>query len=74
MNLLVGMNGSYIDVKNIEYTVQDTSQMIIHGIDGTFAHSAGNSGGAALFGLRGLGLGTTLGLTYVHKRISSGYE
>ena len=74
VNLLVGMNGAYLDVKNFEYTVQDTSQMIIHGIDGTFAHSAGNSGGAALFGLRGLGLGTTLGLTYVHKRISSGYE
>ncbi len=74
VNILLGMHGTYLDVRTFDYTVADTSRMVIHSMDATLAHSTGNSGTAAIFGLRGLGLGTTLGLTYVHKRQSSGYE
>lgn len=74
VNLLVGMNAAYLDIRNFDYTVLDTSVMVLHNVDATFAHSSGNSGSGAIFGFRGLGLGTTLGLTYIHKRRTSGYE
>ncbi len=76
VNLLAGMNGSYLDIEQLDYTVQDTSVMIIHNMTASFAHSPGSSfnGTEAFLGLRGLGLGTTLGLTYTHKRQSSGFE
>lgn len=76
VNLLLGTNGAYINVNNFDYTVLDTSMMVIHQMDATLAYSGStsNEGAGGLFGIRGVGLGTTLGLTYVHKRRSSGYE
>lgn len=76
VNLLAGTNGAYLDIKQLDYTVRDTSDMIIHNMNASFAHSSGSTLDlpGAILGLRGFGLGTTLGLTYTHKRQSSGFE
>ena len=76
VNLMIGMTGAYLKFKEFEYTLQDTSTLIIHNMNATLAHSSSptSTGTGGLFGFRGLGLGTTLGATYMHKRQSSGFE
>ncbi|HNS12132.1 MAG TPA: DUF5723 family protein [Bacteroidia bacterium] len=76
VNLMVGMTGAYLKFDELEYTLQDTSTLIVHKLNATLAHSSSptSTGTSGLFGFRGLGLGTTLGATYMHKRQSSGFE
>lgn len=64
INILAGLNGNYIDLRSLDYTPIDTSQLIVHSIDATFANAPG-AGDNSFFGLRGLGLSSTLGLTYI---------
>ena len=60
VNALIGLNGFYLDARSLELTSVDTSNLVLHNIDATYAH-AGNS----YFGLRGARLGSTLGVTYI---------
>lgn len=76
VNILLGMNGAYFKVNDFEYTLLDSSNLMIHRMNATLAHSSSptSTGAGALFGLRGVGLGTTLGLTYMKKRQASGFQ
>ncbi len=60
-NVLLGMNGYYYDQRAMEFTAIDSSTVTVHRFDATYAQAMGNS----FFGLRGLGLSTTLGATYI---------
>jgi hypothetical protein len=62
-NLLIGMNGFYYDQRSLALTSVDTSTIVVHSFDATLTHATGNS----FFGLRGAGLSTTLGATYMSK-------
>jgi hypothetical protein len=64
-NILIGMNAFYADNKSLSFTSVDSSQVLIHAIDQTIGHSINDNGGS-IFGLRGLGLSTTVGLTYIN--------
>lgn len=65
VNILAGLNGFYYDQKSFDFTVVDSSQTILHNMDATYAHSLDPDGGS-YFGLRGVGLSTTLGFTYIN--------
>lgn len=70
-NLLVGMNGLYGDFRETDFTVLDSSNTIFHNVDATIGNGIDND---ALLSFRGLGLGTTLGATYMKKHNSGGFE
>jgi hypothetical protein len=63
-NALIGINGFYYDQKSFDFTSVDSSLLIVHKMDATLAHAV-NSKGNSFFGIRGLGLSTTLGATYI---------
>jgi hypothetical protein len=63
-NILLGQNGYYYDERALDFTSVDTSQLIVHKMDATLAHSP-NTSDAPFLGIRGLGLSTTLGATYI---------
>jgi hypothetical protein len=70
LNALVGLNGYYYNQKNLEYTPIDSSQSLVHKMDATFAHTLGRS----FFDLRGFGLSTTLGVTYINRPQRGSFE
>lgn len=65
VNLLGGMNGFYLNGRNLKFTSFDSTQLIVHSMDQTSAHAIRPEGGS-IFGFRGLGLSTTLGVTYIN--------
>lgn len=66
VNLLIGQGGYYYEETGMNFTPVDSSQVIIHRMNTTYAHTATNSN-ESVFGLRGLGLGTTVGVTYIKE-------
>jgi hypothetical protein len=74
VNVLVGTNGLYIDVDKLDYTVLDSSSVIIHNMDMTMAEAMPQGSFSGLLAPRGIGGSTTLGLTYMRKRKISGFE
>ncbi len=77
VNVLVGLDGLYLDARKLNYTVVDTTLAVAHTVDATLAEAldAKNSGGlGSIFPIRGMGLSTTLGVTYMHKRHPGSYE
>ncbi|MBP6335919.1 MAG: hypothetical protein KA444_10660, partial [Bacteroidia bacterium] len=76
VNVLLGFNGSYMKVNTFDYTVLDTSLMVVHNMDATINYSANPTAQnvGADFVLRGAGLGTNIGATYIRKRQRSGFE
>jgi hypothetical protein len=65
VNLLGGMNGFYLDSRSLEFTPFDSTQLIVRAMDQTWAHAM-RPGGGSIFGFRGIGLSTTLGITYIN--------
>ncbi len=61
-NLLIAMNGFYFKQNALEFTSVDSTTLIVHKFDAALTHATGNS----FFGLRGAGLSTTLGATYIN--------
>jgi hypothetical protein len=74
VNALLGTNGSYFDVNKMDYTVVDSSSILMHSMDMTMAHTLVPNDFNSLFTIRGMGASTTLGLTFMHKRKKSGFE
>jgi len=78
LNYLQGFDGMYLDVRKMNYAVTDTNTATIHAMDATFAHalpSGGNGGGPSdIFTNRGWGLGSTIGVTYIHQLKQHGYD
>src|SRR5205823_2301000 len=73
-NILLGTNGTYVDVGKLDYTVIDSASIIVHNIDMTMAQSMQQDKFGSFFAIRGIGAGTTLGVTYMHKRKQSAFE
>ncbi len=73
-NVLLGTNGSYFDVSKMDYSIIDSSSIIMHSMDMTMAHTMVPNNLGSLFAIRGLGGSTTLGITYMRKRKISGFE
>ncbi len=74
VNALLGTNGSYFDVSKMDYTVVDSSSIIMHSMDMTMAHTMVPNNFGSFFAIRGIGGSTTVGLTYMRKRKKSGFE
>jgi hypothetical protein len=74
VNALIGTNGLYMDVKGMDFTVLDSSSVIVHKMDMTMASAMPQGSFGGLLAPRGLGASTTLGLTYMRKRKISGFE
>jgi hypothetical protein len=73
-NVLLGTNGVYVDVDRFNYTVVDSSSILIHNMDMTLAQSLNHNDFSKFFSIRGLGGSTTLGITYMRKRNRAGFE
>ena len=73
LNLLAGFDGLYLDARKADYTIIDSSGVIVHSFDATIGHAISHDGNN-LFKIRGFGLSTTIGATYIHKRRSGGYD
>lgn len=69
-NILIGSNGWYGDIQNLDYTVIDSTNAVIHNMNATIGETENDP----FIGIRGLGLSTTLGATYMHKRRQGGFE
>jgi len=69
-NLLIGFNGLYGDIQNLDYTVLDSSNVVFHNVNAKIGKAIDDS----FIALRGAGLSTTLGATYMHKRKQGGFE
>ncbi len=69
-NLLIGFNGLYGDVRNFDYTVLDSSNTVFHNVNARIGKAIDDS----FISLRGAGLSTTLGATYMHKRRQGGFD
>jgi hypothetical protein len=72
-NVLIGFNGMYIDASKFDHTLIDSSLMTIHSMRAQFAHAPANDDDDSFLGLRGAGLSTTLGVTYMKNRIGGGF-
>src|SRR6185295_8502598 len=76
-NVLIGFDGVYMDVRKMDVTVQNSSSVIIHSLDATIAHALdkdGNASFSSIAALRGFGLSTTLGMTYIRNRNRGAYD
>lgn len=60
-NVLIGQNGYSYDGRAMDFTSVDSAHLIIHKIDATFSHTIDETS----LGIRGLGVSTTLGVTYI---------
>ena len=69
-NILIGFNGLYGDFKQFDYTVLDSSNTVFHNANATIGKAIDDS----FIALRGIGLSSTLGITYIHKRRQGGFE
>lgn len=69
-NLLIGFNGLYGDFRTLDYTVLDSSNVVFHNVNGTVGKAIDDS----FIALRGAGLSSTLGATYMRKRRPGGFE
>lgn len=74
LNGLIGMNGYYLDVNNMDYTILDSTNYIFHSVDGTFAHAFNPSNKNNVLALRGFGASTTVGLTFIRKRNTGAFD
>ena len=76
-NVLFGFDGLYLDARKFDYTILDNSAVIIHSMDATIAHAVDQNGNAD-FGnivkLRGFGISTTLGATYIRHRRRGAFD
>jgi hypothetical protein len=66
VNLLIGQGGYFYKEDGMDFTSLDSSQIVLHRMNTTYGHTATNSN-KSVFGLRGLGLGTTVGVTYIKE-------
>lgn len=76
-NLLLGFDGMYLDARKLDYTILDTSTVIFHSVDATIGHALdvnGNTGAGNFLKLRGFGLSTTAGITYIRHRNRGAYD
>ncbi|REJ81922.1 MAG: hypothetical protein DWQ39_04770 [Bacteroidetes bacterium] len=76
-SLLPAFNGAFLDVKNVEYSLTNPGELTIHNLDARLAYATneeGRAGSGSPFSLRGLGIGATLGATYIRKRVPSAFE
>ncbi|MBK7853330.1 MAG: hypothetical protein IPJ66_19945 [Bacteroidetes bacterium] len=73
-NILVGFDGLYLDARNLDYTFYDSTHAVVHSMDATLGHAVNADGNSSLFALRGLGLSTTMGAVYMHKRNPGAFD
>lgn len=69
-NILLGFNGYYGDIQKLDYTLIDSSNAVVHNADMVIGETVEEP----FIALRGAGLSTTLGATYMHKRRQGGFE
>lgn len=77
VNFLLGFDAVNLDVRNLDYTIADSSTVIFHSVDATLSHavnSTGNFSAGSLFAVRGYGASTTFGATYIHHRNRAAYD
>ncbi len=77
LNVLAGFDGLYMDIRTLDYTIEDSATAIIHAMDGTIGHAlstTAKNSAATLMAIRGFGLSTTFGVTYIRNRKRGGYE
>lgn len=60
-NVLIGQNGYLYEGRSFDFNSIDSSQLIIHNYNATFSHTSSENS----LGFRGLGLSTTIGVTYI---------
>lgn len=73
-NILIGMNASYANLRNLEYTVLDSNNYVFHNVDGTWAHAYSRGDNNNPLAIRGFGASTTLGVTYIRKRNPGAFD
>ena len=61
-------------VQKLDYTFYDSTHAVVHAMDATLGHAVNADGNSSLFALRGLGLSTTLGAVYMHKRNPGAFD
>jgi hypothetical protein len=69
-NILIAMNGYHFNQRKLDFTPVDSTTLIVHSLDASLSHATGNS----FFGLRGAGLSTTLGATYISHPDRGAFE
>jgi hypothetical protein len=76
-NVLLGFDGMYMDARKLDYSIYDSSTIVIHSMDATIGHALaedGKTGFGNFMKLRGLGLSTTVGATYIHNRNRGAFD
>jgi hypothetical protein len=76
-NILFGFDGMFMDARQLDYSVYDSSTIVIHNMDATVGHALqadGKTGFGNFMKLRGLGLSTTIGATYIHNRNRGAFD
>jgi hypothetical protein len=66
-----------MDARQLDYSVYDSSTIVIHSMDATIGHALqadGKTGFGNFMKLRGLGLSTTIGATYIHNRNRGAFD
>ncbi len=77
LNLLAGFDGMYLEGRKVDYTVYDSSTVIVHSMDAQMGHALsqdGSTGFGNFIKLRGYGVSTTIGLTYIHHRNKGAFD
>ena len=76
-NFLLGFDGMFLDARQLDNTVLDSSTVIMHAMDATIGHALednGQTGFGNFIKLRGVGMSTTLGLTYIRHRSRAAFD
>jgi hypothetical protein len=72
-NALLGINGSYTDVRDFNFTSLNSSSLEINDVNATLAHAA-NDPDDSFFALRGFGFSTTFGINYINHPNRSAFD
>jgi len=75
VNLLLGTNSMYLQAGNMDYIVPQDGLLVVNNINAEYGHAVPDDymNAGKYFGVRGTGVSTTIGFTYVHKLNRNAY-
>ena len=75
INLLLGNNSMYLQADNMDYIVPQDGLLVVNNINAEYGHALPEEYKSAgkYFGVRGTGVSTNIGFTYVHKLNRNAY-
>ena len=75
LNLLLGNNSMYLQADNMDYIVPQDGLLVVNNLNAEYGHAVPDDyrNPGKYFGVRGTGVSTNIGFTYIHKMNKAAY-